>query len=703
MADPLMELIAGSFLLTARVALAGGVWAGGGGGWLARMGRVLALGVLLNLLAVVALASLEAWSPAADWALWALVVLGGVLWAFKREADWRPLAGRAAQALVLVWALTAIPLCSPPRSEWLAGGWDPGIYQNNAVAVARQGGLQARVDSIYADMTEEERVLLSTAEDRYREILPGVPVRTEDGSLPVYFFHLTSLCGAWFLRMGGVGLLVRLPAILALWGLIPLLALGDGIAMGGWRRWLVLACWLLAPLWWYHQSLPTSEMLYQLLLLGGALLYAQAAGRGARMPLGAMAALFAATINHLNVAALATIILVVAAFVEGGAGAPGRRERIGWCFAAIGLAIAWNLSFAGVTVTRLEDKDQALRVIMMIVVGGAALSWAFIRQPLPAEWRARSVRWILLAAAAVSLLLALMGLASVVTAFRPALFRAVSACPLVGRSLSYLCRVIPFQGPLTVVWAGLGLAWLFWKPDPSMKPARIAVLGLGMVCLSLFWNPRIAAVYPWALRRIVVFWVPLLALGQAAAVLGLVQLVRARGGGRWWLVLLVLAPAAGQSFGLSRAAARVGDYRGLTATLAAVASRLEPGDLVVADAALWGTPLMLAEGHDVLNGELLWKSRNAGTQRDILRVVRRAQERNSRRALWLTSTEHGRGIYPFAMPGAVPLMEPIRYAYPTVIHSRRGNRFAVQDNEKVFQLWIWTPPEGWPADSGAED
>ena len=27
-----MELIAGSFLLTARVALAGGVWAGGGGG-----------------------------------------------------------------------------------------------------------------------------------------------------------------------------------------------------------------------------------------------------------------------------------------------------------------------------------------------------------------------------------------------------------------------------------------------------------------------------------------------------------------------------------------------------------------------------------------------------------------------------------------------------------------------------------------------
>ena len=39
-----MELIAGSFLLTARVALAGGVWAGGGGGWRARMGRVMALG-----------------------------------------------------------------------------------------------------------------------------------------------------------------------------------------------------------------------------------------------------------------------------------------------------------------------------------------------------------------------------------------------------------------------------------------------------------------------------------------------------------------------------------------------------------------------------------------------------------------------------------------------------------------------------------
>lgn len=697
-AGPAMELFAGGFLLALRVAGAGGVWGtghdapGGASGpdcFLFRLGRTMAVGLLLNLLPALALASLGAWSPLADWALWLFVAIAGLIRAVRRGWGVRSHLIRCAEALALIWAVTAIPLVQPPRSEWLAGGWDPGIYQNNAVVIERLGGLQARPDSIYSAMTADERMLLSTPEGRYREVLPAVPIRIEDGSLPLYFFHLTPVCGAWFLRLGGMGLLFRMPAILAMWGLLPMLALCGLIGLGGWRRWGALACWLISPFWWYHQSQPTTEMLYLLLLLGGVLLYVPTAARGLRVPWGALAALFAATVNHLNAAVLASVLLVVAAFVEGGSRSPGRVWRIGLALGVLALAVAWNLHFAGITVMRLEDKDQALRTILVFLAGSTVLALWLAWRPVPAAIRAPVIRWGSFAGAAAGIALAVGALATIFDPLQVAMLQTVKSLPGMGPALVYLIRTVPFQGPLTMAWAGLGLAWLFLSRDNSLRPAKTAACALGLVCLLLIVQPGIAPIYPWALRRVVVFWVPLLAFGQGMALRGAIESIRDRGGCWRWGALLFLALAVAQSIQLSLSAARTGDYPGFGRLLASWEQVIEPGAVVLADDARWGTPLLLAGGRDVINGSLLWQSQDAEFQHRFMAALQRLRETTGRRVLWLTSTDRKRGIYPVNLGGpATPLAE-IPYAYHTVIHSARGDQYAVASQERRFRLYEW--------------
>ncbi len=692
-----MELVAGGFLLALRVCGAGWLWTfskrefrpdSGGEVFLLRLGQVLTAGLLLNLLPALALAACGVWTPVSDWVCWLIVLAAGGIRAGRvaRISDlslWRFGGG-----LALVWLLTSLPLLRSPRSEWLAGGWDPGIYQNNAAVIARDGGLQGRPVSIYAAMTAEERTLFSAAEGEYREIFPAVPIRPADGSLPLYFFHLTPVCGAWFLRMGGPGLLFRLPAILALWGLLPMLALCGSIGMGGWRRWGVLACWLISPLWWYHQSLPTTEMLYLLLLLGGVLMYVPAAARGIRVPWGALAALFAATINHLNAAVLTGILLVVAAYVEGQARTPGRIARIGLGFGAIALAIAWNLHFAGITVMRLEAKDQVLSIIWGAGGGLAVMALILAWRPIPAALRARGGRWICFAGAAAGIILAGMALGAAVAPWRPAMIEAAWRLPG-GRILVYLLHILPFQGALAMAWAGIGWTWLLLTRNDAWRPTQIMAAGLGLICFVLCLQPGIAAIYPWALRRIVVFWVPLLAWLQAFVLVRMVQVVQQRGGGWRWAVMLILVPPLAGGCRLAAAAHRVGDYPGFNQVRASWEQVIAPNDVVVADDARWGTPLLLAGGRDVINGSLLWQSQDVEFQRRFMAALQRLRETTGRRVLWLTSTDRERGIYPVNLGGADAPLAEMSYAFHTVIHSARGDEYAVAPRERRFRLYDW--------------
>lgn len=670
--------------------------------FLSRLGRAVAIGLLLNLLPVLALASFGLWTVTLDWVVWGALSGLGILWVGLRRFRWRWTLSRGLAAVALVWLVGSVPLLWAPRSEWLAGGWDPGIYQNNAIAVARDGGLGGRTDSIYSLMTEDEMRLFIRSDVYYHEVFPGVPIRLEDGSLPLYFFHLTPLCGAWFFRMGGLALLTRMPAILALWGLFPALALFGGLGLCGWRRWVPLGFWLLSPLWWYQQAIPTTEMLYLLLLLSGGLLYLDALRRRAFLPLGTLAVLFAATTNHLNVAVYAGVLLLVVAGAEAQAGLPGRRRRMLSCFAAIGLAILWDLKWAHITILRLEEKDHALRIIPplygLLACGSLALAW----RPAPARlrlWAWRGLR-IVMPLLAGGILIVALGMS--VEPLRPVIMKAAGRLPLVAGILETLLRLIPFHGGLGVALAAVGMGWMALDRSSVHGQWRVLTLALGLVCLLLLVEPGIAALYPWALRRFMVFTVPLLALTQAYAV---VRLLEGAGVSRstWWRwgVLAFALVAAIEGARISRAAARVGDYPGLGSVLATLEAGLRPDDVIVADDPRWGTPLLLAGGHDVISGRQIWQSKDRDHLRRCMEALQRLQRETGRRFLWLTCTEDKRAIYP-TVPGGPDeaLMEATPFAYQTVNHSSRASTYEVQPIKQVFRLYLWDGTFRW-RDDGA--
>ena len=700
-----MELVGGTFLLALRLIGVGWIWnwasddsarKSGSGAFLWSAGRAVAAGLLLNLLPLLFLAALGIWTPGWDWTLWAILVAFGILRARRRGCDFRRAAARGLAALLLTWGLGSVSLLSAPRSEWLAGGWDPGIYQNEAVVLARTGDLRGNPTSIYAAMTPAEREIFSEAENSYRETFPSVPIRIADGSLPLYSFQLTPVCGAWFLRLGGLGLLMRMPAILAAWGLLPALALFGLVGMGSWRRWVGLGLWLLSPAWWYHQAIPTAEMLYLLLLLGGLLFYLRAFLDRARISLGVVCTLFAATVNHPNVAVLASGLLLVAAAAEGNLRAPGRWGRVLPGFAAIGLALAWNGWFSGLTMLRLEEKDHALRLMLAAWAAGGLASIPLLWRPLPSALKAWGLRVLQGGCAVAGAGLAAVALAASFARGHSALIKtAIWISGVGGAVLDHLVRLTPFHGMLALAWAGIGMVWLALRRDSVRPVLKTLVFALGAVFLFLLASPGIAAIYPWALRRYVVYLVPLLALIQTETAVCWIEGLRGPGR-RWrWLAFLLFLPALVQGARLSVAAARVGDYPGLSQVLGALEQAADPRAVIVADDPRWGTPLLRAGGREVINGRPLWQSRDPEFQRRFLTGLQRVRERTGRPLLWLTSTAKGLDLYPVELDGVSAPLAEIPYAYHVVVHSARAAQYAVTPQRREFRLQEWNGT-GWP-------
>ncbi len=702
-----MDLLIGALLLTVRIGGLGWVWSAAGRGpdasgkrpgLLECAGVAAVVGIVLNLLPALFLSALDVWTPLADWAVWSVAVALGLVWSGGKIGKYDAWSIRSGAGFLVVVGLTvAVAVALPQRSEWLAGGWDPGIYQNNAISIAQHNGIGPVSDTLYAELTVRERSVLSSEEGAYREVFPGVPIQLEDGALPRYFFHLTSVCGAWMYRLGGVDLLTRMPMVLAFLGLLPVAALLGSLGLRGGARWVGLVAWCIAPLWWYHQAIPTSEMLQLFLLCGGVLLYLQAVDQQRAMLYFAGLVLFAGTVNRFDFPVFAGVLLMVAAWAESRAGIPGRERRVAVCLAALTAGILWNLATAQVTIFRLQDKDHVLWVVLVPFLLTALAGLLLANRPFPAALNGRIDRILGLAgmAGAAALLLLIGGLS--VEPAREIWFRFAHDIPLLGEMSLRFFRLLGFHGPWWFLAAALGALLLACpgcapgSATVNMSRTRVALfgLGLGVILLALLLHGGIAPIYPWALRRYFVYLMPF----ATVTIAFFAASILARGGQRYrfWPVAgcLVLCLAAVDGVRHSWEAARVGDYLGISAAVEELERYLQPDDVLVADDPRWGTPLLLARGRDVLNGKLLWESRSTEKREEFLSVLSSIHGQEGRRVVWLTSTSRAMDIYRVEFGELAPLLKGMEFHYPTVIHSSRAERFAKRTNTVVFGLHVW--------------
>lgn len=167
----------------------------------------------------------------------------------------------AAAALGLV-----VLVCTLPPSEWVLGGWDPGVYVHTAGSLARTGTLHTAEPDL-AGMDEAARSLFGRQYNDVWEPFLGMRM-LPNGKISPQFYHLYPVLMATAWPFGGMHAAVMVN---------PLLNVACVILMYLWAsqwlrpRWAFAAALVMAlnPAQVWQARFCTSELLTQCLLLGG--------------------------------------------------------------------------------------------------------------------------------------------------------------------------------------------------------------------------------------------------------------------------------------------------------------------------------------------------------------------------------------------------------------------------------------------------
>jgi hypothetical protein len=520
-----------------------------------------------------ALGHFHAWICLVGGALAALAV------AWKTRSDGR--MGGWADGLALLAALTAFGLSWPP-DEMILGGWDPGVYLHTGAEVARQGTLRFDIPEL-ADLSELEKQVLSRELHRIPEPFGGMRV-LPGGRLSPGFYHLFPSLLAVACALGGVRAMLAVNPLLGFCAALAFHALAARV-LG--RRSAAAAAWLfalnVAQLW--QIGFPTAELLTQVLLLGGLALLADAArdGRALDALLGGAAFGLALLCRYDTVMFLVPwLMLLLLAWPD----VPHRRA-MGLALAVLALLVGqvalhqrWIATYYHPVSTLVARAGGLLAVAFAILLALLYLPPLRLRR-----WVDRGAPWLRG--------LAVAGLAAFVLwawFVRPRMGDLPP--PLGGLESRNMLHLSALFGPLglAAAWAGVGL--LMARPQDAWHRAWLfaAAAVTGLLIINVFNDQFLM----WMARRFIPVAVPLLVLGQAAA-LGAVadRLPAARGRGVLLAGVLLLV---GLQLPALRITVQAREWPGLVAWFDRVAAAVPPGAQVFADQPGFGAPLRFLHG-----------------------------------------------------------------------------------------------------------
>ena len=468
--------------------------------------------------------------------------------------------------LFCILALAAVLYLRP--TEYIFGGWDPGVYVDTGAHIARTGAIIA--DNTHPLFLTPEKRALFSREHRagYSEKYPGFRRGGADGSrLIPQFYHLFPALLAVFCFPNGLAGGFYLTPIL---GMLSLLAVYLAVREFWSRSEALLAVFLLTvnmvQIW--QARFPTAEMLSQFLLFSGLFLLARFLNRGddyAAWLAGLILGLFILS----RISALAILPPLVVFFYCRWFLSFRRKDiHLLFPFCLLGVYsllphLVFGKQYASLAINTFFG-DSIRRLWLLCFPLGAAIALRLLpltrRERLAALFRKRETRWT---AAGAVVVLALYGYL-----IRPAL----------GGLSADRTNLVELGWFLTLPGLVLGVAGICLLILKNHRSPVGLFLLITIAFAGLFlWRQMIHPYYLWAARRFAVVIIPGFLICAARAI---VEVGNRRAWGRYPALGAFLLIAALEIYH-SRVLFAHREYRGATAFMNEVAECVRDADLVV--------------------------------------------------------------------------------------------------------------------------
>ncbi len=510
--------------------------------------------------------------------------------------------GERLPALALILALALAGLLYFRPTEYIFGGWDPGVYVGTGAQIARTGAIVVE-DNQPDFLPPRERFLFSQNHSAgYLEKFPGFRRSGPEGArLIPQFYHLYPALLAAASFPAGLGGGFYLTPLLGIFSLISIYLLVREL----WGKIEGLMAVLLiavnqVQVW--QARLPTAEMLSQFLLFSGLFLLARYLGRGERFPgrlAGVLLGIFLLShISALLILPALAVFFYVRWFIE-----LQKRDLnflVPFCLLAAYSLLPHLLYGKEYAVLSLGNLLTPRLVWLSLAALPPAVLVAFrsagkeSRRRLAAAIPVPPLRW-----PAAGLLICL--------AFYGYFLRPLS--PSLSADKTNLVELGWFltRPGLALALAGVCLI-LLENRRPGVWIFLLITLSFSLLFL---WRQMISPYYMWAARRFAVAIIPGLLICAAR---GLGRLGRSRRPSLRLAAGLLFLAVVGLEVRQSRAVFAHQEYRAATDFVRRLAGRVADGDLVAVSAAVdkLPAPLQLAYGLPVLpiypGSEGQWKT-----------------------------------------------------------------------------------------------
>ena len=505
--------------------------------------------------------------------------------------------------------------------EYVEGGWDPGVYVNTAVNVARTGSLTVR-DGVLHLLSPSERSLFYHVRHGMAQKYGGFSVTDEDeGIIQPRFYHLYPSLSAIPAAFWGAKGVFYVNPILAIGSVIGVFLLGRAL-LSPTAGLIAAAIFALDPVQVWFSRFPTSEITTQFFLIAGTIaLLSHLACRHSGYAFVSGICFGAALLTKFSTVLILPPALIIAFLCRKGKMFQ-RKDMIlllTLCFFISHLA--WQALHSNrIYFMRVYISLRPFIHRQLPFIGLAALVVAVTMRLWYSRFRKESIR----SEKACLMLKTITVLGLLTIAFYGYFIR-----PRVGHGFdsANLVELGWFVTPLGLIIGLWGANLSIFK----LRSEKVFPLALfAASCILFLYRKVLYPIYPWAIRRHVAMVIPGLALYSGVALTEMQYYLSSRWGKsrarRIIVALPIIVVALLLCLKISNAHLLLTstDYKGMTDSVSEIAKELPEG-LFICEGSWLATPLAYIHGKETLQVSDLTPDKCRRLEKVFLKFLNRGE------------------------------------------------------------------------------